>query len=266
MPPAEPEGKERCTDVMENSFKDRFSSASPDYRRYRPAYPASLFRYLSSLTKYHDAAWDCATGNGQCAVALGDHYDRVYATDASSSQIHRAIRRKNVSYAVSEACGSGLAEQSVDIVTVAQALHWFANEAFYREVSRVLKKNGVIAAWAYGLPVISPKVDALVRELYSEITGGFWEPEIRHIDSNYRDLPFPFREIAAPPFSILARWTFEELKGYLGTWSAVAAMKSAGRGDPLNAVLPDLVEAWGAPPSKKNVLWSLVLRIGRPDR
>ncbi len=244
-------------------FKDRFSSAPSAYRRYRPAYPATLFTYLASLTARHDAAWDCATGNGQCAAALAGHYERVFATDASREQLSRAIMARNVSYSVSDARRSGLGGRSVDIVTVAQALHWFAGEAFYDEVRRVLKPGGVVAAWTYHLPTVAPEIDRIVHRLYHDVLGDFWEPEIRHIETGYRELPFPFEEIAVPAFGLTANWTLTELRGHIRTWSAAAVRKNRfGTGIPED-VLSGLLEAWGDDRSKRRIEWPLVLRAGR---
>ena len=52
-----------------------------------------LFTYLASLCPAHDLAWDCATGNGQAAVALAPHFEQVIATDASAQQIDQAQNR-----------------------------------------------------------------------------------------------------------------------------------------------------------------------------
>ena len=248
---------------METSFKDRFSFASSAYCRYRPAYPGTLFAYLASLTTHHDVAWDCATGNGQCAVALAGHYKRVFATDASRKQLSRAIETRNVSYSVSDAQHSGLHGRSVDIVTVAQALHWFAGEAFYGEVRRVLKPDGVIAAWIYHLPTVTPAVDRIVHRLYHDVFGDFWEPEIRHIETGYRKLPFPFENIAVPAFGMTANWTLAELRGYIRTWSATAARKERFKTDIPEDTLSDLSDAWGNDRSKRRIEWPLVLRAGR---
>jgi len=53
-----------------NNFKDHFSVNSEKYSKYRPDYPAALFKFLSSLTPGQDLAWDCATGSGQAAHGL----------------------------------------------------------------------------------------------------------------------------------------------------------------------------------------------------
>ena len=101
------------------SFKDHFSGHASGYARFRPRYPAQLFRHLASLAPGHRRAWDCATGNGQAAVALAMHFERVIATDASAQQIENAVAHERVEYRVAPAESSGLDARSIDAVTVA---------------------------------------------------------------------------------------------------------------------------------------------------
>src|ERR1043165_5287441 len=126
------------------AFKDHFSTQSQDYARYRPDYPPSLFQWLASLTSAHALAWDVGTGSGQAALALADHYRRVVATDAAEAQLRHAVAHERVTYKGMPAENTDLGNASVDLVTVAQALHWFDFDRFYREVQRVLRPGGLI--------------------------------------------------------------------------------------------------------------------------
>src|SRR5258708_2942546 len=136
-------------------FKDHFAVVASSYAEARPHYPKELFAFLARTAMGHECAWDCATGNGQAAVDLAEHFERVEATDASAEQIKNAVAHPKVRYSVALAEASGLAARSVDLVTVAQALHWLNLDKFYAEAKRVMKADGWIAVWTYDLFSIS---------------------------------------------------------------------------------------------------------------
>ena len=69
-----PRGSSRGARRKTMSFKDRFSGHAAEYALYRPHYPKELFQYLASLAPNRDAAWDCATGNGQAAEMLAEYF------------------------------------------------------------------------------------------------------------------------------------------------------------------------------------------------
>lgn len=244
-------------------FKDHFSEHATAYANARPHYPDTLFAWLATLTAQHDLAWDCGTGNGQAAVALAKHYSRIHATDASDTQIQHAFPHARVVYRVAPAEASGLEAGSVDLVTVAQAAHWFDLPAFYREVQRVAKAGAVIAMWCYGLCKITPEVDAVVAEFYEGESKPYWPPERRLIDRHYRDLPFAFDEFEPAPIAMIQQWTLHQFVGYLNTWSAVQRyIKQTGR-DPMPMLAAALQQAWGAPDTAREIDWPLHFRIGR---
>ncbi|HEX5727680.1 MAG TPA: class I SAM-dependent methyltransferase [Longimicrobiaceae bacterium] len=242
------------------SFKDHFSGHADAYARYRPNYPPALFAWLAGEAPARRLAWDCATGNGQAAVALAEHFARVEATDASERQLLQAVRHPRVAYTVAPAERSGLEPASVDLVTVAQALHWFDLPAFYAEVARVLVPGGLLAVWGYGVFTAGAEVDAVVGHLYTDVVGPYWPPERAALDRGYPvDLPFP--RVAAPPFAMEQAWTADDVVGYLGTWSAVQRYRQTHGDDPVAGVEPALRRAWGAGP--RPVRWPLFLHVGR---
>lgn len=245
------------------SFADHFSRQSSQYTQFRPRYPRELFAQLASLVEHHDAAWDCGTGNGQAAVALADYFGQVYATDPSANQIAHAHPHPRVSYEVVPAEASPLADASVDLVTVAQALHWFDHGSFYDEVRRVGRAGGVLAAWCYGLAAIEPQVDRLVWQLYEPILGEYWPPERRLIEARYTTMEFPFERIAMPELTMTAEWTLAELLGYLGTWSSVQDFRRQHGVDPLQLVGDELATAWGPAEQRRRVNWPLYSLVGR---
>ena len=191
------------------AFKDNFSTQSKAYAAYRPLYPETLFRYLAGECREHKLAWDAGTGNGQSAQKLALYFDQVYATDASSTQILNAFPLKNISYAVANEQAPALRRRSVNLITVAQALHWFDTEVFYAEAERVLKRYGLLACWSYKLFRINPAVDREIDCLYKDILGNYWDSELRLFDTGYRTLSFPFREFRAPKIELMSTWDFE---------------------------------------------------------
>ncbi|OLE51417.1 MAG: SAM-dependent methyltransferase [Acidobacteria bacterium 13_1_20CM_3_53_8] len=243
-------------------FKDYFSKRSEDYAKYRPVYPKELFKHLASIAPSRELAWDCATGTGQAACALSQIFARVVATDASSSQLEHATERDRVVYKVARAEDSGLESHSVDLITVAQALHWFDLEKFYAEVRRVLKTEGALAVWSYNLINVSPEIDEVIKRFYKEIVGPYWPPERRLVEEGYNSVPFPFREIETPQFDMRARWTLDDLLGYLRTWSATQKFMEKNKVDPLLSINDELLALWGEPESEQQVRWPLRLRVG----
>jgi SAM-dependent methyltransferase len=241
-------------------FKDHFSAQAEDYAKFRPRYPEELFRYLATATPGNELAWDCATGNGQAAIALGEVFERVIATDPSEKQVANAQRHLRVEYRIAPAEASGLDASSVDLVTVAQALHWFDLKRFYIEVRRVLKPPGVIAVWAYKLAMVSPKIDAVVHHYYSDIVGAYWPAE-RVMIEKFEELPFPFPEMVTPPFEMVVLWSVEHFIGYLRTWSATQRCMAANQRDPLEEVEKELRFEWGG--AAQRVVWPLSVRVGR---
>ena len=243
-------------------FKDHFSGHAADYARFRPQYPDELFRYLAGVAPSPHLAWDCATGNGQAAVALADAFERVIATDASAEQIANATPHPKVEYRVAPAEASGINAHTVDLVTVAQALHWFDLNRFYAETRRVLKARGVIAVWSYNLLEITPAIDAVVNYYYDDVVDAYWPPERRLVE-RFGELPFPFEEITSPQFEMRSEWTLQHLVGYLGTWSATQRFIAANEHNPLETIEESLRSAWGDGNSLRNVAWPLTLRVGR---
>ena len=255
-------------------FKDLFSSNSKEYASSRPTYPSSLFEFLVELVQYRNLAWDCATGNGQVAVFLSEYFEQVIASDASKEQIENAQPRNNIRYEVFPAERTTLANNSVDLITIAQALHWFDLDEFYKEAKRVLKKNdngrgsgggGVIAAWAYGLHSISPEIDNITHLLYEDILGSYWPKERKIVENKYQDVPFPFQKIDTPVFQIELDWTLSELVGYLYTWSSVQKFIEKNNSDPVKQIYDDLAAAWGGKNTwhKRRVVWPIYMRVGR---
>jgi SAM-dependent methyltransferase len=242
---------------------DHFSQVSAGYAAFRPRYPDALFDFLASVAPASTAAWDCATGNGQAAISLAQHFSQVIATDASEEQIAHATPHPRVTYRVAPAERSGLDDRSVDLVTVAQAAHWLDRPRFYAEARRVLRPSGVVAVWTYSLFAIAPEIDAVLRAFYSETVGPFWPPERKLTEAGYRTLDFPFPEIPVPPFAIEQALTLEEVAGYVRTWSATQGYVRRHGKDPVDGLIVELRPLWGDSATRRTARWPIGMRVGR---
>ncbi|MDB5202211.1 MAG: SAM-dependent methyltransferase [Ferruginibacter sp.] len=225
-------------------MKDNFSAQAAEYAKFRPVYPQALYDFILTYTKGRNQAWDVGAGNGQTATQLAAHFDHVTATDISQNQLAQAGAQHNISYLVEPAEQSSLPGASVDLVTISQALHWFNFDEFYKEVKRVAAPGAVIAAWTYNLLSINPEIDALIHSFHFETLDKYWDEERKFVDDGYANIPFPFTVIPAPDFTIHACWHFEELQGYLGTWSAVQKYRRETGDDPVAPLMQNIRRHW----------------------
>ena len=248
--------------------KDLFSNQANTYAKYRPVYPKELFDHILRFVTEKNTAWDCATGNGQTAKQLSRHFEKVMATDISSSQLEKASRADNIYYSVQSAEQTNFPDNSFDLVTVSQALHWFRFDEFYAEVRRVARPGSWIAVWMYALLYISPEIDKLIHQYYTETLGKYWDQERRYVDENYSTLPFPFEEIQCPRFTINFDWTLEELEGYLHTWSALQKFITANGYNPADELIKQITPYWSEKISpdeenRRRIIFPVYVRMGR---
>jgi len=245
-----------------SNFPDHFSQAAAAYAASRPRYPPELFAALAEHAPARRLAWDCGTGSGQAAIGLARHFEQVLATDASGALLASALPHPRIRYVAALAEASCLKARSVDLVAVAQALHWFDRTAFFKEVRRVLVPRGVVAAWCYGLVEIEPAIDELVGRFYTGTVGSFWPPERRLVESGYRTVDFPFERFTLPPMWIETPLTLGELGDYIRTWSATLRYRAAFHRDPVGALLESLQPSWGPPGRRRSARWPLAVRAG----
>ncbi|TAK56855.1 MAG: class I SAM-dependent methyltransferase [Bacteroidetes bacterium] len=243
-------------------MKDLFSQQSELYARYRPTYPQELLTFIISLINERRNAWDCGTGNGQLAVELARYFNTVHATDLSENQIKNAAVRKNIIYKVEPAEKTTFQDGMFDLITVAQAIHWFNFDAFYHEVNRTLKQEGVIAVVGYYLPTIDTAIDTIVHDFYKHTVGAYWDSERRYIDELYRAIPFPFQEIPSPAFQSKQRWKREQLIGFLNSWSAVQHYINRNKKNPVELIVKEINNVWNEDEFKE-VNFPILLRVGR---
>jgi len=246
-------------------FADHFSAIAAAYAAARPTYPPALFAYLAEQAPARRRAWDCGAGNGQATLPLASYFDEVVGTDASAEQIAQMAAHPRVRRYAAPADASGLPDDSVDLVTVAQALHWLPLPAFWTEARRVLGDGGILAVWSYGIQhVDDAEVDRRLQAFYGEVVGPYWAPERRLVETGYRTLEFPFEELEPPPFDMALEWTLPELLAYVRTWSATSRFLKERGFDPVDQLGHELEPHWG--PGVRRVSWPLSLRVGRSRR
>lgn len=245
------------------SFQDHFSTQASGYARARPTYPVALFAELARLAPGRDLAWDAGTGNGQAALALAEFFSAVVATEPSAAQLAQATPHPRVRYLQAAETAPLLADGSVDLLTVAQAAHWFDRAAYYAEVRRVARPGALVALWTYALCAITPQLDAAVQRFYAGVVGPYWPPERSHVVAGYRDFDFPFAELPFPEVSMEVEWDLAALVDYIATWSAVARYRQERGRDPMPELRAELGPLWGDPATLRRIAWPLAGRIGR---
>ena len=248
-----------------SSFKDYFSKQATEYALYRPTYPSSIFNYLNFIVSGHSTVWDCGTGSGQVALALTPYFDQVYASDASENQLNNATANPKIRYFISVAESTQLNSNSIDLVTVAQAAHWFRLNEFYAEVKRVLKPEGVIAMWCYGLFQIPEEETTLsfaLKQLYDTIES-YWPPERQFISDRYQTIDFPFAEIKPPQILMQKQWTIEQILKYISTWSAIQQYFNDQSQKRIIELFEVIKNSVSSPNKKIRIDWPLHWRIGR---
>lgn len=242
---------------------DNFSTQAKTYKKYRPVYPKTFYDELLGLVNSRDACWDCGTGNGQVASVLSKYFKEVNATDISDTQLQQAARIENVSYSQQRAEQTNLKDSTFDLITVAQAVHWFDFEAFYKEVKRVGKKNAILAIWGYELLNITPEIDALINTFYTEIIGSFWSFERKHIDAHYASIDFPFQEIKlTKDYEIKTELSLSDLEGYFNSWSSVQNYIRQKKENPVNQLINEIKPFWEQNETKI-VSYPLFTKIGK---
>lgn len=162
-------------------------------------------------------------------------------------------------------------QSSIDVVTIAQAIHWFDLPSFYKQVKWVLKKpHGVIAAWCYTVPEVNDSVDAVLQQFYRISTGPYWEPQRKLVDQKLSSIDFPFEPVDGVdhtgPFQFVAErsMVFDNYLTYLRSWSAYQTAREKGLELLSDDVIEEFKRAWAENgEDQKVVKYPIYLRIGR---
>jgi SAM-dependent methyltransferase len=131
--------------------KERFSNRVDDYVRYRPSYPPSLVDALSRLGHLGPdrVVADVGSGTGIFTRLLLERGARVIAIEPNAAMRAAAERdlAEHPRFESLDGCAeaTGLAAGSIDLVTVAQAFHWFDPVRARGEFVRILRRRGHVA-------------------------------------------------------------------------------------------------------------------------
>lgn len=243
-------------------MKDLFSGHAADYVLYRPTYPKALYDWVLERVENFDSAWDCGTGNGQVANVLAERFKKVEATDISEAQMQQASPLHNVQYHVCPAETTLFTDASFDLVTVGQALHWFDFERFNVELKRVAKPDAIIAVWTYELLSVSPEIDVVIEDFYRNTVGEYWDKERRHVENQYADIPFPYRNVEKKVFLQTYEWTLSQLCNYLHTWSSVRKFERINQINPVIDLQQKLAAFWEEEKTK-TVTFPVFTQVGK---
>ena len=245
-------------------MNDHFSIQAEVYAKYRPKYPNELYEFIFQHLKKKHLAWDCATGSGQVATYLAKHFDKVYASDISEQQLSYALKTGNVEYFQVPAEDTGFPSGIFDLITVAQAVHWFDIDGFYQEVHRTAGVGALLALIGYGFVQVNQRIDPVIDRFYQEMFGSYFSESRSLVEQRYQTIPFPFDEIPSPMFETVLEWKAEDLEGYFNTWSSVQRFKTEKGVNPVIDVMDEVKRLWSDPDIKK-VSFPVFLRLGRVE-
>lgn len=246
-------------------MKDNFSNQSKLYAAFRPHYPDAVFQLVFKHVHPFKTALDVATGNGQVAIVLAKKFEQVFATDISENQLAHAVKKNNIIYKKEAAEKFSFADESFDLITVAQAIHWFDFEQFYAEVKRTLKPNGIICVIGYGLLRVDDDVNPILDHFYKTVIGPYWDKERKHIDAAYQSIPFPFETIESPELFMEYEWSLDHFVHYMGTWSAVQHYIHEHGNNPIGCDMLQQLQAHWAVREIKKVKFPLFIKVGRKE-
>lgn len=240
-----------------------YSSFAKEYAQTRPSYPSELFSYLASLLDRRTLAWDCATGNGQAALELAPYFERVIATDISTEQLRHSVPHPQITYRVAQAEQSGLDGQSVDLLTVATALHWFDLDRFYSEACRVVRPGGVLAAWTYHVGYMEPPFNEVMERFYRDVVSPYFASGARLVDDRYEGIALPGDAVNVGEYCASAAWNLDQMLTFIAHWSGSQQYMKVRGENPVALIANELAQVWGERDRVHTVRWPMYLRLSR---
>lgn len=241
-----------------SSVTESLFQRGSQYQQFRPTYPPSLFQWLSNQSTGHHLALDLGCGSGQASRGLEPWFRQVLGADISHEQLLAAPASRS-HYLLSMANRLPLADASLDLITVAQAYHWFDQAAFHAEAQRTLCPGGVLALISYGVCEVTG-LGSMIQDFHDGPLAPWWPPERAQVVAGYPDADLPWPALTYPGDCITLDWSATDMLGYLDTWSALVQAARTGE-HPLDDFAPTLRQAWGD--GLRTVHWPLRVRAWR---
>jgi ubiquinone/menaquinone biosynthesis C-methylase UbiE len=239
--------------VQWNLFTDK--KHTEDYAKFRPSYPKELIHQIFESVNKNGTLKivDIGCGSGQATMQLAQYCAEaklqpqnvsILGLDPSANQIQNANDllseseyKQFIQYGVSAAESTNIESNSVDIITVAQALHWFDLDVFFKEVDRILKPNGILAVITYDLNKfdIQNAQDELLVLYNDQLGTKYWSPKRKMVDEQYSKVNFPYTNtLKKHVFPYKKNMTVNEYIQYLGTWSAIQKYRTENPDEPID--------------------------------
>ncbi|ORZ24766.1 S-adenosyl-L-methionine-dependent methyltransferase [Lobosporangium transversale] len=254
------------------------------YQSFRPGYNANFFKmvydYHSRNHGQFDVAVDVGTGTGQVASVLAEKFKQAYGVDASETMLASAVQKPNLTYYANKGEDlKDISSGSVDVLTIAEAIHWLDRPKFFSEVKRVLKPHGTFVALGYGFPVFEkyPRASQLIFELGNEPDklGPIWELGRLIADNLYKCIEVPLDDVERHyfpnnkdgyPLLMSEQVSMEHFRNYLKTWSGYKTFSERHPERP--DIVDETIEAILKEEGLKNedvvdVTWPTVLILAR---
>lgn len=264
-----------------------------DYEKFRPVYPSEFYDFLrSQFAGKPSLAVDLGCGTGQATVALAELADKVIGIDNSQTMVDQANKshpQSNISFRVGNDSNfeQHFSPESIDLITVAEAAHYFDLPNFYPKAHKLLKKGGLLAIWAYyGQGVEGHPAVADIYEKYmdgEDLMGKYWSKGKQIVTEFYQNDKIPsdlFKNVVYhfnssknfgtnEVLEITKKMKLRDLINYCRTSSGYhswleANPELAKENDIVDAMLHEITEATGLTlDSDINVKWNTVYMLGR---
>lgn len=267
-----------------------------DYAKYRPTYPWSLYEHIK---EYHDKvtggkpikeAVDLACGTGQATQDVAKLSEHVIGFDHAEVMVEQANKQFSDSQfdfkvGADLTFAKELKPGSVDLLTVAEAAHYFHYPEFWGEAAKVLAPGGTLAIFSYFLFAFPdyPEVGELIKgyALDSDKCGPYFDSGIDLLSNQYRDLVenIPKNEFdqiehrtnlntefrPTDPFELVKKDTPVGLMiSLLKTWSPYFNWKNDNPGKPdiADAVMEEITKRTGLTADDRvTVKWDTVILL-----
>ena len=156
---------------------ERFSSRVEAYQKYRPGYPQCLLKEIQKQMGLESTAViaDIGSGTGIFTRQLLQAGYEVYAVEpnremreAAEAELSTESRFNSINASAEK---TPLASASIDLITAAQAFHWFNSDTAKQEFKRIIKPDGNLALIWNKRKVKQPfqqTYDAILREFAPE--------------------------------------------------------------------------------------------------